>query len=222
MNEVAEEAAPPEDEVRHPGLARQVQAAGVAAGVEQADVAGARGIRINDCPGTGPEPVGADQQVALGARTVGERGPYPCRRALGGVEALAVLHGDTPAYGLVAQYLVEIGSRDRTGRHRERGEFPATTADERHLRGVHAEVAHRVAQVEDVEGRQAVDGQREERPDAVGAVAVSLVDNRVDAGPLQRHRGHRTGDPATNDQCLLGHAACLVTSLLVILRLYIL
>ena len=194
MDEVAEEAATPEDEVGHARFAGQLQAARVAAGVEQADVPGAWRFRVDDGTGARAQAVRADEEVALGGRAVGERGPHAGRRDVGVLEAAAVLDGDAAPDRLVAQRLVEVGSRDRTGRHRHSGQFLAA-ADELHGRCLHAEIADRVLQVEDVERLQSIDGQGQERPDAVGAAAVRLVDDRVDPGALERHRRDRAAIP---------------------------
>jgi hypothetical protein len=115
MDEVAEEAATPEHEVGHTGFAGQVQAARVPTGVEEADVPGARGVRVDDGTGTRAQAIRADEQVALGGGAVGEQRPHADGRDFGVVETPAVLDVDAAAHGFVAQLLVEIGPSDRAG-----------------------------------------------------------------------------------------------------------
>src|SRR4029453_5139408 len=49
---------------------------------------------------------------------------------------------------------------------------------------------------------EAVGGEAEVRADLLGGPRIRFVDDRVDPGALQRHRGHRTGDAAPDDQGL--------------------
>ncbi|WP_405845666.1 hypothetical protein [Streptomyces sp. NBC_01518] len=55
---------------------------------------------------------------------------------------------------------------------------------------------------DDAQGVDAVGAQRQEDADAVGAGGVRLVDDRVDAGLLERHGCGGSGYAAADDQCL--------------------
>lgn len=147
----------------------------------------------------------SDEQVPFGGGAVGEHCPHARWRGLGVVQTPAVLNADAAPHSLVVQLLVQVGPRHRAGRHGDRGQLLAA-ADELHRRCVHAEIADRVLQIEDVESFQPVDGQGQERADAVRAATVRLKDDRVDARSLERHCGHRARDTPADDQCFFGHS----------------
>lgn len=92
--DVAEEAAFAEDEVVHPGLAGNVEVAGVAAGVEEPDVAGCRGGGVEQRPGAGTDPVGPDEQVGFGGAAVREAGAHRIAGGVGVDEPLVELDAD--------------------------------------------------------------------------------------------------------------------------------
>jgi hypothetical protein len=68
--------------------------------------------------------------------------------------------------------------------------------------GGEAGVQHRPVGVDGAQGVQAVAGHRQVGADLLGGLRVGLVDDCLDTGALQRHRGHRAGDAPTDDQGL--------------------
>src|ERR671932_2349493 len=60
-----------------------------------------------------------------------------------------------------------------------------------------------VVGVDGAQGVQAVAGEGQESTGLVRPALIRLEDGRVRTGPLQRHRGHRSGDATTGDQGLL-------------------
>ena len=62
---------------------------------------------------------------------------------------------------------------------------------------------HEVVGVDSAQGVQAVAGEGKESAGVVRAARVRLVDDRIEAGALQRHRGYRSGYATADDQGLL-------------------
>ena len=71
--------------------------------------------------------------------------------------------------------------------------------------GVPAGRPHQVAHADHVKGVQAVGRQRQAAAGAVGLRGVRLVNHGVDAGLLQRHRGHWPSDTAADYKSSTDH-----------------
>ena len=210
VGHVAEEGPPAEDHVPGARLGRPGAARGVAAEVDQADVAGAGGGRVDQAPGRRVDPVGPDQQVAAGLGAVVEGGDHAAGGGLGPDQPLAVLDPDAAAGRLLVEGLVQPGPLDGVA-DRPVGQPPAVAdgpqppagpAQEDVGRGREAGGQHRLVGADGAQGVEAVGGHGQVGAGVAGSGEVGLVDLGVDAGVLQRHGGDRAGDAAPGDQCL--------------------
>src|ERR671916_145616 len=170
---------------------------------------------MRNVPGSAPTrtpgayAVSPDQQISLGRVSVLEPGlDAPVLGARGVHEPLAVLDADAAPDRLVAQRPVEVGPleglaylavRQRPA-VRDLAEALAHAALDLHARRGEALGEREALGVDGAQGVEAVAGEGEEGANLVRAVRVRLVDDSLDAGPPQRHRGHRPGDAAAHDE----------------------
>ena len=209
--DVAEERPPAEDHLPGARLAGAGAAGGVAAEVGQADVAGGGGGRVEQPAGRRVDPVGADQQVPGRRGAVLEGGHHAAAGGdLGPGEPLAVLDADAAGGRLVVQRPVQPGPLDGVADRpvgqpaavADRPEPPPGAAQQDVGRGGEAGGQHRLVGVDGPQGVEAVGGDGEVGAGLAAVGDVRLVDDRLDAGALERHRGDRAGDAAPGDQCL--------------------
>ena len=111
---VAEEAPPSEAEAHDARRLPQVEPSGVSADVEQTGVPGRWCGGVDHGPGPRSQAVGADEQVGVGGRPVGERGTHAATgRGVDRGQTSSVGDRDTAADRLVAQDPIQIGPPDR-------------------------------------------------------------------------------------------------------------
>ena len=138
-----------------------------------------------------------------------------------------MLDADATAAGLLVQHPIQIGALDGVAGsavgQRLAGaglaEALAGAAAQRDRRGGETRGQGGLVRAEDAQRVDAVGGQGEECPDAVGAGRAGLVYGGLDPGVPQGHRGGRAGDTAADDQggAGAGHDCCL-SSMLPVLK----
>ncbi|NIH66491.1 hypothetical protein FB380_000937 [Modestobacter marinus] len=189
----------------HLGTGRRVLR--VAGGVEHGDVPGRRAAGVHQGPHRRPDAVRTDEEVCRLGGAVGEHRRHRAAGAVRVGQAGAVADVDAAAERLGVQGAVQVRAP-----HRQAGRPPgrrmAGRQGTQELAGPAAELDHGgreprgaddVLGVDGAQSVEAVDLHAEPRADVPCGRRVGLVDGRLDAHPLQRHGGHRAGDPAADD-----------------------